>query len=332
MAVTLRDIAKHLGISHATVSFVLNNRMDMGITEATRQRVIAAAEELGYRPNRAARALTTGRTGMVAFCSPGGGDGYQSTILQGIQNEMKATDYEVVVWQPTTEAEIKKQPADLHVDGFFTLDQYLSDGAFITEDGSHKASINIGMVPREGWDNVIVDVSEAAVEAFQHLINVGCRRIAFLRPMTANEPKDSLFTTFQRLKSTPGIATDEILSQGLNRQRAMEAVRDFATRWGTPDGILCASDGLAIAAKRAFAEIGLRTPTDVAIVGCGGIEEAEYAWPPISTIKHPIPELCQTAWEFMSHRLEWPSDKPQIKTFKAEFLARESTIGFKRKR
>ncbi len=332
MAVTLRDIAKHLGISHATVSFVLNNRMDMGITEATRQRVLAAAEELGYRPNRAARALTTGKTNMVAFCLPESADGYQSSILQGIQKEMESTEYDLLVWQANTETGQKKRPADLNVDGYISLAAGIADQDFTTEDGVRKSGLNIGLVSRKGWDNVVIDVSEAAVEAFQHLINVGCRRIAYIRPITAEEPKDSLYLTFRKLKSTPGIQTDEIMTQGLNRQKAMEAIREYANKWGAPDGILCATDGLAIAAKRALSEMGIRTPSDVAIVGCGGIEEVEYAWPPISTIQHPIAEICKTSWEFMKHRLEWPTDQPQQKVYKASFVARESSVGFKRKR
>ena len=70
MAVTLRDIAKSLNLSHATVSFVLNERHDVAIPDTTRQRVFVAAREMGYRPNRAARALVMGRTQMIALASP----------------------------------------------------------------------------------------------------------------------------------------------------------------------------------------------------------------------------------------------------------------------
>ncbi|HJP82275.1 MAG TPA: LacI family DNA-binding transcriptional regulator [Fimbriimonadaceae bacterium] len=332
MPVTLRDIAKHLGISHATVSFVLNNRMDMGITEATRQRVLTAAEELGYRPNRAARALTTGRTDMLAVCLPSTSDGYYSTLLQGVQEAVTGSEFEIVVWQSQTDGALRKRPVDLNVDGYLAFDLDSPDSEFVNGSGSMKPGVNVGMVRREGWDNVLVDVSAAAIEAFQHLINIGCRRIAYLRPATQGQPKDSLYRTFRSLKSTPGITTDEIQTHGLDRKKAMEAVKDYTQKWGAPEGIVCFNDGLAIAAKRALSELGIRTPNDVAIVGSGGIEEAEYAWPPISTIEHPIKDICRTSWEFLEHRVEWPTDEPQEMVFQAKFVARESSTGFRRKR
>ena len=331
MAVTLRDIARHLGISHATVSFVLNNRLDMGITEATRQRVLIAAQELGYKPNRAARALTTGRTEMVAVCMPPNSSGYHHVVLAGIQAAMGQSEYELVVWQQSGSSGYKR-PSELNVDAFISIGTEVPDTLFTNEDGIRKPGIHFGYTPREGWDNVVVDLGPAAIEAFQRLIDAGCRRIAHLRARTAQPPTDGLYEAFKQLKNTPGIGTDEIICASDDRASAMEAVSSYVQKWDAPDGIVCASDHLAIAAKRAFAERGIRTPMDIAIVGCGGMEEAEYSWPPLSTITQPTQEIAQTIWEFVLHRLEWPTDQPQSKVFKAQFVPRESTSGLKRKR
>lgn len=328
MAVTLRDIARHLGISHATVSFVLNNRLDMGITEATRQRVLIAAQELGYKPNRAARALTTGRTDMVAICMPPRSSALHHTLLAGIQSAMGATEYELVVWQPS----FSKHPAELNVDAYISLCSDVSDAMYTNADGIRKPGVHFGFMPREGWDNVVADLTNASVQAFQKLIDAGCRRIAYLRPKSDSAPADGLYQTFRKLKSTPGISTEEIICAGDDRASAMAAVAAHIEKWDAPDGIVCASDHLAIAAKRAFAERGIRTPNDVAIIGCGGMEESEYSWPPLSTIAHPTDEIAATIWDFLLHRLEWPTDQPQSKVFQSEFVARESTSGLKKKR
>jgi len=332
MAVTLRDIAKHLGISHATVSFVLNNRLDMGITEATRQRVLVAAQELGYKPNRAARALTTGRTDMFAVCMPASPSPFHHALLSGIQSAMGATEYELVVWQPSRESFASKRPAELNVDAYISLGTDVDNAMFTNDDGIRKPGIHFGYSPREGWDNVVVDLAPASVEAFQRMINIGCRRIAYLRPKTDRPPTDGLYQTFRQLKTTPGISTEEIICPSDDRASAMAAITAYADKWDAPDGIVCASDHLAIAAKRALSERGIRTPNDVAIVGCGGIEEAEYSWPPLSTISQPTDEIGKTLWEFLLHRLEWPTDQPQTKTFQAQFIQRESTSGLKKKR
>jgi hypothetical protein len=151
---------------------------------------------------------------------------------------------------------MRKRPVDLNVDGYLAFDLDAPDSEFVNGSGSMKPGVNVGMVRREGWDNVLVDVSAAAIEAFQHLINIGCRRIAYLRPATQGQPKDSLYRTFRNLKSTPGITTDEIQTSGLDRKKAMEAVKDYTQKWGAPEGIVCFNDGLAIAAKRALSELG----------------------------------------------------------------------------
>lgn len=155
MAVTLRDIARHLGVSHATVSFVLNNRTDMGITEATRQRVLTAAQDLGYRPNRAAKALTTGKTEMVAVCVPSLAVPHYAELVHHIQIAAAENEFEVVLWQCLSNH--KKLPKHLNVDGFIVADCGPSDdSAFVDEEGSRKPGVNVGSGVREGWDNVLI--------------------------------------------------------------------------------------------------------------------------------------------------------------------------------
>jgi DNA-binding LacI/PurR family transcriptional regulator len=155
MAVTLRDIARHLGVSHATVSFVLNNRTDMGITEATRQRVIVAAQELGYRPNRAAKALTTGKTEMLAVCVPSFRVPFYAELVHHIQMAAAEHEFETVLWQPVAQG--KKEPKHLNVDGFVVIDDSAPDQSFLDDDGNRKPGVHIGRQARAGWDNVLVE-------------------------------------------------------------------------------------------------------------------------------------------------------------------------------
>jgi DNA-binding LacI/PurR family transcriptional regulator len=328
MAVTLRDIARHLGISHATVSFVLNNRTDMGITEATRQRVLVAARELGYKPNRAARALTTGRTQMLAICIPSSGDGYYSAIFHGLRLAMQKSDYEIVVWETETDGQGSKKPSDLNVDGFIALELRETEEAFTDDDGIRKPGVNIGFVPRPEWDNVVVDVSAATEQAFKHLIDIGCTNIAYLGTKDSTDQVDDRARAFRNLSAVPGIVKREIVCAKRDRQAAMDSVREAVEESGRPDGVLSCCDGLAIAAKRALSEMGCHCPKDVAIIGCGGIQEAEYSTPALSTISHPIQQICNDAWDLLRQRLEDKSAPLQTRHHKAEFIPRESSRGF----
>jgi hypothetical protein len=160
MAVTLRDIAKHLGVSHATVSFVLNNRTDMGITDATRQRVLAAAQELGYRPNRAAKALTTGKTEMLAVCIPSLRVAYYAELVHYIQIAAAEYEFETVLWQSVPDS--RKLPKHLNVDGFILADCESPETAFLDDQGNRKPGVYVGPKPRQGWDNVLVSGADGA--------------------------------------------------------------------------------------------------------------------------------------------------------------------------
>jgi DNA-binding LacI/PurR family transcriptional regulator len=228
MAVTLRDIARHLGISHATVSFVLNNRTDMGITEATRQRVLSAAQELGYKPNRAARALTTGRTDMIAVCLPSSVDGYYASLLHHFQNAIGAGPYEVVVWESKPcLLSGRKLPVDLNVDGYLALDVDLDDGIFTGESGERKPGVNVGMVPRQGWDNIRIEVEEAAIQALESLCAQGCKKLAYVYPAKANaKPRDGLYKAFHEFKAS-GVTLQEIPCTGKERYESVQTIREY---------------------------------------------------------------------------------------------------------
>lgn len=156
MAVTLRDIARHVGVSHATVSFVLNHRTDMGITDATRQRVLRAAQELGYRPNRAARALTTGKTEMLAVCVPSLIlSPYYAEFVYHIQVAASEQEYETVLWQSLPQK--RKLPKHLHVDGFILADCDCPEEDFVDDVGHRKPGLSVGTIARQGWDNLLVN-------------------------------------------------------------------------------------------------------------------------------------------------------------------------------
>lgn len=300
----------------------------MGITEATRQRVLTAAQELGYKPNRAARALTTGRSEMIAICVPSSGEGYYASALHNLQSAATVSGYEVVVWEAEHEGSTRKKPSDLNVDGFLALDVEVPDSQFTDDDGIRKPGVNLGLIPRKGWDNVTIDVKSPGDKAFQHLIDMGCRHILYVRLPADEAPLDGLYHAFCDLNPPPGVFVEEIVCPGRERATVSQTVKAYVERSGKPDGLFCFNDSLAMAAKRALTELGIHCPKDVAIIGCGGTEEGEYSCPSLSTISHPIREAAQTAWEFLHNRLENGALKPQSKVIKAKFIARESSKGF----
>ena len=124
MPVTLRDIARRVNLSHATVSFVLNGRMDVSIPAATRERVAAAAREMGYRPNRAAQALVRGRANSVALWAPASGSSVGAHIQRELARLAWDAGYELSIRLFAIEERADAPPRGLDdwpVDGLFVL-------------------------------------------------------------------------------------------------------------------------------------------------------------------------------------------------------------------
>lgn len=93
------------------------------------------------------------------------------------------------------------------------------------------------------------------------------------------------------------------------RDPARTAVTEHLRRHGCPDGLFCRNDEMAVGAYRAFCDLGIRVPEDVALVGCDGIEEAEYGYCPLSTIVQPFAQMCEAVWQLLARRMQ-PPDTP----------------------
>jgi LacI family transcriptional regulator len=309
MPITLQELAKQLNLSKGTVSRVLNRRNDDFVSEPTRQRVLKAAQEAGYRPNRTARALATGRANAIAFCT------HEVTplslqVIKRIQRLVRNHDLDMVVYtfdrDPDDPGEQIITPPS-HVDGVLTYEahQYIQ----LILDGPPEAVpplVSIGTYLIDDTDFVGTNLLPAVSQATQHLLAMGCRRIAFLEEASFNAAPDFRHQTYQHTLEEAGGQPEFITTPEGSRTAARQAIRAYVQANGCPDGILCRYDDLAIGAYRGLRDLGLRIPEDVALIGCDGIEDTEYLDPPLTTIIQPLQEMCDLAWEFLERRMESP--------------------------
>ncbi len=329
MPVTLSDIANEVKVSTATVSRILNGIDDPLISEATRKRVTEVAKAMGYKPNAVARALVSGRTNIVALWTIGIYPVYCSNAIRCCKKPTSLANYDLRV-------------VDLNMlENPFGLVEWPSDGVLAFDIGYYlNSSTEVGPPPGiptvsfgvdfiETIDYVGVDLQKASREAVEHLAGSGRKRIACFLPSGLKYAQDARRRAYLNAMEDVGLKA-EIIPLNSNhptsfRIDARKMIRDYFTETDRPDALLCFDDEIAIGAYRGLLDLGMRVPDDVAIIGCGGIEETEYHNPPISTISIPLENICCKAWEFLYNRMQNPNVPQQEAMVEASLIVRGSS-------
>jgi LacI family transcriptional regulator len=314
--VTLADVAAKAGVSVSAVSFVLNGRTDQRISERTEQRVQAAADELGYRPNLTARTLRTGRSGTIALVS----DFISTTsvanaMVRGALLELDRRD--TMMFAVETQGEPELENRLLHsllardVDGVI----YAAMFTRVVEvppilTGLPLVLLNcVPATPITAVPAVVPDEQAAGRAAARVLLDAGHRdRIQFLGTFPPGMVGAPRWHGWQ-----PMALADRLngLGEGLRAAGASLAGCTTVTDWEVADGVraatealsatdrptalVCANDRLALGALRAARDLGLRVPADLSVVSFDGSPLAEITEPPLSSFALPQEEMGRQA-------------------------------------
>ncbi len=327
--VTLKTIAQHLNLTPGTVSAALNNSSAArSIPEHTKQRILAAARELNYRPNFFARSLRLQRTYTIGVIAEEIGDAYGSLIISGIEQHLRQNDFFFLTVIHRHDKKLLQTYSQMlqarGVEGFITVD------TSITEPPSLPTVAVAGHQRVPGVTNIVLDHKHAARMALEHLRELGHEDIAFVKGQTLSSDSavrwDAIVETSQELgirihpeltvqiegtDSTPAIGYP-VGKQLLARKRPFTAVFAY-------------NDISAIGAIWAFREAGLRVPQDVSVVGFDDIAGAAFANPGLTTVRQPLLRMGQIAAQTLIDRIEERGTYlPEI-AIEPEFVVREST-------
>ncbi len=310
---TSADVAARAGVSRTTVSFVLNRRADVKIPDETRQRVVDAAEELGYSPNASARQLAGGRTHVIALVlhqSPEqvASDAVLAETLRGLSSAARAGGFRVMVELLEPDGGDTSYSALLraqHADGLIVSGPRSDDPSLLELVRDGFPVVIQGSLSDVAVQSVDVDNVAGARGAVEHLLALGHRRIACI----TNAPL--VYTAAQeRLAGY----TEALLAADIDIDRDLIAEADFDAPSGhvamagllartTFDAAFVASDVVALGAIGALREAGRRVPDDVSIVGFDDIPLAAYFDPPLTTVRLPAFELGQAAGRALLERI-----------------------------
>ncbi len=297
--ITIRDVAREAGVSLATVSRALNNGAH--VTKATRERVRAAADQLGYVPHGGARSLITRRTGTLGVLLPDLYGEFFSELIRGIDKTAQRHQFHLLLASSHSDArEIATAVSSMRgrVDGFIVMSPDTAALAALGTLARSYPAIVLGAAQDLGsFATISVANFDGAVAMMRHLISLGHREIAFVRGPDGNaEAADRLRGVHAGAAETLGVCVRE-LEGDFRQESGYAAARQLLRASVLPDAIFCANDAMALGAIAALHESGVRVPEELAVVGFDDIPIARFLSPTLTTIRVPIAELGERAAE-----------------------------------
>lgn len=332
MAARLRDVAQHAGVSVKTASNVINNYEH--VKPSTRAKVLDAIEHLGYRPNLSARQLKYGRSGFLALALPHLDSPYFSELASRFSAAAVARGF--IPLLEVTNADVE---AERHVlDGVQThmIDAVVFSPLTVTaeeiaarKDATPMVLLGERAVPT-GYDHVAVDSVAAAKAVTEHLIGLGCTRIAAVGRESAQGTASVRLDGYLAAMREHGLQVDESLIIGVQnyeRDAGYRAMGHLLTLPDPPHAAFCFNDLLAIGALRACADAGVRVPEDVAVAGFDDITEAQYYTPRLTTVRPDIGFLVEEVLRLLEGLIGKSERQVEDIDVPWSLEVRESTIG-----
>lgn len=324
--VTRKDVAEYAGVSVATVSYVINHTKK--ISPEVEERVKAAIETLGYRPNLVARSLATKQTNHVAMLTDNLKNPHNIMILEGAQAVANRNGYM-----------ISSMSIDhANQDAILNLVARGMNGYILFHSRKKEKLMDIFKnyyIVVTDEEDLRIDCREAIFAAIKSLKNHGHEKVAYLSGLSIkDEKKHYRLRDFKEAMQYYGLVMNERLiidgnaENTTDEEAGMEAARRLLETKEEFTAVMAVNDLMAIGAIREFYLHGLRVPQDISIIGCDNIKETRYGVPTISTLDVKGTEHGQYLMEKLICRMEGKIFEPRV--IRAEYIERES-VADKRK-
>jgi LacI family transcriptional regulator len=280
VTVTIKDVADRAGVSVTSASYAINGKGT--ISEATRKRVLIAAEELNYHPNAFARNLKKQRSGTIGvFISRFSGLFYED-ILDGIHAAILDTDFELIVCPESRP--VNKHLTQRQVDGAIVFDSKISS-KLLLKIASERLPI---VVLDRNIDSpyiypMLLDNQDGAKAIFEHLYAQGARRIYYLTGASDSFDNKERMRTFVKEAKKKGIII-QVFTGNFTQEAGYDVGKLIVRSNDLPQAIFCANDQMAIGFIKAMHECEIHVPEEVSVVGFDDIAIAQYMQPSLTTV------------------------------------------------
>lgn len=340
--VTIQQVAKAANVSPSTVSNLLNGRSNRMLPE-TRRRVEDAISQLGYRPNRAARQLRTGRTQTIGLVVPSVGNPFWGAFARHVESAALAMGYHVLLCNSERDPDLEAQYVDeLWSDGISGVVLCSSLPSLEHMAPNIARGMRIVAFDRgaqaddpEGLVSISIDNAVGAQLATSHLLELGHRRLAFISGSLRSVNRKDRYRGFATALEAAGLDPSAAVvwpgeKSGTFGDEAADlgrgAARELLARDEAPTGFIAVNDMCALGVCRGIRDAGLEVTRDVSVVGFDDIVLADLYDPPITTIRQPMHDMAAAAVMELTARIEDP-DLRQGKSLllRPELIVRDST-------
>jgi LacI family transcriptional regulator len=326
--VTMADVARAANVSIGTVSHVLSGAR--AVRPETRERVEAAIAELGFQPDSVARALVRRRTQTIGMLIPDVTNPFFADLIWRVEQALATVDHALICGNsgndPDREQRYLQSFLERRVDAIIVGVAGRENLEFLRSVGKETPTLFVDrVIDEDGWDSVRCDNTAGMAMVVDHLTALGHRRMALIN----GEP--GLPTTMERERAARarlaehGIELMSAATGAFTLESGQEQGRALLAKARIPTAVCAGNDLLAMGMMRAAAEAGLRVPDDISVAGYDDIAYAEYASPPLTTVRQPVSDIAQEIVRLVSERLAGREGAAQHVTLAPELRLRDST-------
>lgn len=330
--VTIKDIAQHLSLSVSTVSRALVD--DKNIRRETKEKVLEAAQKLGYKPNPVATNLRYGRTNTVGVIVPEMVTPFASQVINGIQSTLYAKGLKVIIAESNEDPKLEKE-------NLLMMERFMVDGIIVSlcsykENKEEYKRLLQAEMPMVFFDRIPhgMEVSQVIVDDYmkafflvEHLIRSGRKRIVHL------QGPDDVYNSIERARGYKDalskfrlpIEEDMLIKAGLGFKDGARAA-DLLVERGMPfDAVFAFTDTLAIGAMNRLRELNKKIPEEVAVASFSGTVLSTIVNPQLTTVEPPLVQMGKTAAQLILEKIKDPSSPNRSVVLDAEIRLRAST-------
>lgn len=331
---TMNDVAKQANVSKATVSHVINNTRY--VEEKTRQRVLQAIADLNYRPNAAARSLTTQRTGIIGMVISDATNLFFSEMLLGVENVIRSKNYGLVVCNTNEILEHEDHYLNLllgqRVDGIIAAATSQRWNALAEAEVQHTPVVFVD----RAFENlegpfVGVDNFAGAITGTRHLVACGHRRIGILAGLQRLSTMRERVAGFRHALREANLSCNDewMITSELSVAGGRQAALTLLGREVRPTALFVNNNLLCLGALLALRKLGLSCPRDISLVSFDDHPWAGVADPPLTVVRQPAREVGQIAAEILCDVLSGATPNLTKTILPCELVVRQSVVKLK---
>jgi LacI family repressor for deo operon, udp, cdd, tsx, nupC, and nupG len=328
MGATLKDVAREAGVSHMTVSRVINDKNNISIS--TRRKVLSAVERLGYKPNSVARSLVSKKTKVLGIIVPDIDNPFFSGMVKVVERASYENGHNIMLGDTNGTIENEKLYIEIMrermVDGLILAAPRMDDESIELCNESLPTVVIDRKLERERCSYIWADDRSGAVRAMEYLISSGHRRIGFISGPENVQVSSMREQGYRESLERHGILFDpELVVRGdFYIESGYRSLDHFLAVRPCPTAIFSANDLMACGLLKRAMERGIAIPESLSLVGFDNIQMSELINPPLTTISHPITTMADEAVSLLFEMVQGGKRITKSKRLENKLIVRDS--------